>query len=73
MINMISTPQEIEQNAVAIANWIVYNNRPFIISTDDGRQIYLAVLKQEEYLRLQAPQMPTVEPEPVVEEEAIDE
>ena len=73
MINMISTPQEIEQNAVAIANWIVYNNRPFIISTDDGRQVYLAVLNQEDYIRLQAPQIPAVEPEPVVEEEAIDE
>ena len=70
---MISTPQEIEQNAVAIANWIVYNNRPFVIPTDDGKQVYLAVLKQEEYLRLQVPQMPAVEPEPVVEEEVADE
>ena len=70
---MISTPQEIEQTAMAVANWIVYNNRPFIIPTEDGKQVYLAVLNQEDYIRLQVPQMPAVEPEPVVEEEAIDE
>lgn len=64
---MISTPQEIEQNAVAIANWIVYNNRPFVIPTDDGKKVFLAVLSQEEMVKLQAPPMP-VEAE-VVEEE----
>lgn len=69
---MISTPQEIEQNAVAIANWIVYNNRPFVIPTDDGKQVYLTVLNQEDYIRLQASQTPTVEPEPV-EAEIVEE
>ena len=70
---MVSTPQEVEQNAVAIANWIVYNNRPFVIPTEDGKQVYLAVLNQEDYIRLQTPQMPAVESEPVVEEEVADE
>ena len=69
---MISTPQEIEQSAVAIANWIIYNNRPFVIPTEDGKQVYLAVLNQEDYIRLQAPQMPAVEPEPV-EAEIVEE
>ena len=45
---MISTPQEIEGTAIAIANWIVYNGRPFVIHTDDGKKVYLAVLNEDQ-------------------------
>ena len=45
---MISTPQEIEETAIAIANWIVYNNRPYTIHTGDGGKAYLAVLNEDQ-------------------------
>ena len=45
---MISSPQEIEQNAVAIANWVVYNGRPFVLPTDDGKRMYLTVLNEDQ-------------------------
>ena len=64
---MISSPQEIEQTAMAVANWIVYNNKPFVLPTDNGGKVYLAVLSEQDIERLQAPPMP-VEAE-VVEEE----
>lgn len=48
---MISNPQEIEQEAIAIANWIVYNNRPFIIPTSDGKRVVLCLMTEDEYLK----------------------
>ena len=46
---MISNPQEIEQEAVAIANWVAYNGRPFFISTSDGSRAVLSLLTEEQY------------------------
>lgn len=46
---MISSPQEIEQVAVQIANWIAYNNRPFIINTQDGTRMVLTLMTEDEY------------------------
>ena len=46
---MISSPQEIEQVAVQIANWIVYNNRPFYINTQDGSRMVLTIMPEDEY------------------------
>ena len=46
---MISSPQEIEQVAVQIANWIAYNNRPFRINTQDGNVMVLTIMPEEEY------------------------
>lgn len=51
---MISTPQEIEQNAMAIANWIVYNNRPFVLPAEGGKSVYLCVLSEQDMEKLQA-------------------
>ena len=63
---MISTPQEIEQNAMAIANWIVYNQRPFVLPADNGGKVYLAVLSEEDMAKLQS--QPAAEPA-ITEEE----
>lgn len=46
---MISSPQEIEQTAISIANWIAYNNRPFRINTQDGNVMVLTIMPEEEY------------------------
>lgn len=46
---MISSPQEIEQVAVQIANWIAYNNRPFRINTQDGNVMVLTIMPEDEY------------------------
>ena len=46
---MISSPQEIEQVAVQIASWIVYNNRPFRINTQDGNVMVLTIMPEDEY------------------------
>ena len=48
-MTMISSPQEIEQVAVQIANWIAYNNRPFRINTQDGNVMVLTIMPEEEY------------------------
>lgn len=52
---MISTPQEIEQTAMAVANWIVYSNRPFILPAENNTKVYLAVLTEEQMAKLNAP------------------
>lgn len=52
---MISTPQEIEQNAMTVANWIAYMNRPYVFPTQDGQKVYLTVLSEEEFNRLNTP------------------
>lgn len=59
---MISTPQEIEQNAMAIANWIIYNGKPFILPADNKQNVYLAVLTEEQMQRLQAPIVQDTQP-----------
>ena len=67
---MISTPQEIEQTAMAVANWIVYNNKPFVLPTDNGGKAYLAVLNEEQMRVLNAAATAmanTEKPEPVEE------
>lgn len=46
---MISSPQEIEQTAVSIANWIVYNNRPFYINAQDGTRMVMSVMPENQY------------------------
>lgn len=46
---MISSPQEIEQTAISIANWIAYNNRPFRINTQDGTRMVLMIMPEDEY------------------------
>ena len=48
-MTMISSPQEVEQVAVQIANWIAYNNRPFYINTQDGTRLVLTIMSEEEY------------------------
>ena len=48
-MTMISSPQEIEQVAVQIANWIAYNNRPFYINTQDGTRMVLTIMPEDEY------------------------
>ena len=62
---MISTPQEIEQTAMAVANWIVYNNRPFVLPADNGSKVYLAVLSEDDMGKLGAQPVsePVIEPE----------
>ena len=45
---MISTPQEIEQTAVSIANWIAYRG-PFVLPADNGQRVYLCVLTEDQY------------------------
>ena len=52
---MISTPQEIEQNAMAIAHWIIYNGKPFILPADNNTKVYLTVLTEEQMQKLQTP------------------
>ena len=65
---MISSPQEIEQNAVAIANWVVYNGRPFVLPTDDGKRMYLAVLNEDQMRALNTPVIADAKkPEPAEE------
>lgn len=48
-MTMISSPQEIEQTAISIANWIAYNNRPFRINTQDGNVMVLTIMPEDEY------------------------
>lgn len=62
-IDMISTPQEIEQTAMSVANWIVYNNRPFVLPAENNTKVYLAVLTEEQMNTLNAPPTPVVEAE----------
>lgn len=59
---MISTPQEIEQTAVSIANWVAYRG-PFVLPTDSNGKVYLCVLTEEQYAELTAPRT-TEEPQP---------
>ena len=59
-MTMISTPQEIEQTAMAVANWIVYNGKPFTLPTEDRGRVYLAVLTEQDMAKLQV--QPTAEP-----------
>lgn len=49
---MITTPQELEQTAMAVANWIVYNNRPFVLPAENNSKVYLAVLTEEQMQKL---------------------
>lgn len=48
-MTMISSPQEVEQVAVQIANWIAYNNRPFYINTQDRTRVVLTIMPEDEY------------------------
>ena len=57
---MISTPQEIEQTAMSVANWIVYNNRPFVLPAENNTKVYLTVLSEEQMQRLNTPEVATV-------------
>lgn len=57
---MISNPQEVEQTAMSIANWIVYNNRPFILPAENNTKVYLTVLSEEQMQRLNTPEVATV-------------
>ena len=57
---MISTPQEIEQTAMSVANWIVYNNRPFVLPAENNTKVYLTVLSEEQMQRLNTPDVATV-------------
>ena len=52
---MISSPNEVEQTAISIANWINYNGRPFVLTADGDRKLYLTVLTEEQMMMLQAP------------------
>lgn len=52
---MISSPNEVEQTAISIANWISYNGRPFVLTSDNGTKVYLAVLTEEQMMMLQTP------------------
>lgn len=54
--HMITSPQELEQTAMAIANWIVYNNRPFVLPAENNTKVYLAVLTEEQIQKLNAEQ-----------------
>ena len=60
---MISTPQEIEQTAMSVANWIVYNNRPFVLPAENNTKVYLAVLTEEQMQTLNNPPAPAAEVE----------
>ena len=60
---MISSPQEIEQTALSIANWIVYNNRPFILPADNNTKVYLTVLTEDQYNTLTSPPQEVLPPE----------
>lgn len=72
---MISTPQEIEQTAMAVANWIVYNNKPFVLPTDNGGKAFLAVLNEEQMriLDMAANAIANAEKPKGEEKEALDE
>lgn len=52
---MISTPQEIEQTAMAIANWIAYRG-PFILPADNGKKVVLCLMDEAQYNALANPQ-----------------
>lgn len=52
---MITSPQELEQIAVRMAEWIMYNNRPFRLPADNGSKVYLTVLTEEQMAKLNAP------------------
>ena len=58
---MISSPNEIEQTAVSIANWINYNGRPFVLGQENGGKMYLVVLTEEQMMMLQNPQVEQVD------------
>lgn len=60
-MTMISSPQEIEQTAVNIANWINYNNRPFVLAQENGNTMFLVVLTEEQMMMLQKMMSPPVE------------
>ena len=68
---MISNPQEVESTAAAVANWIVYNKRPYIFPNENGSKVYLAVLTEEQMRMLDAfgsvrvPEMPEEPPQDV--------
>lgn len=66
---MISSPQEIEQVAVQIANWISYNNRPFYISTQDGTRMVLTLMTEDEYNQ----RMGIATTRPIIEEQKEEE
>ena len=65
---MITSPQELEQTAMSIANWIVYNNRPFVLPAENNTKVYLAVLTEEQMMKLNAPNEQFVENRPSEEE-----
>ena len=65
---MITTPQELEQTAMSIANWIVYNNRPFVLPAENNTKVYLAVLTEEQMMRLNTPVEQSIENAPSEEE-----
>lgn len=68
---MISTPQEIESTAMSIANWIVYNQKPFILPADNGNKVYLVVLTENDMAKLNGSPAP-VDAEVIPEEETIE-
>ena len=70
-MTMISSPQEIEQTAISIANWIAYNNRPFRINTQDGNVMVLTIMPEDEYNQRMgiATSRPRIEP---TEEEKVE-
>lgn len=58
---MISTPQEVESAALAVANWIVYNQKPFVLPAGEKQKVYLTVLSEAEFAKLTAPPAEPVE------------
>ena len=48
---MISNPQEIEQTAMTIANWVAYRG-PFVLPTDTKEKVYLCLLNEEQFKQL---------------------
>ena len=66
---MISSPQEIEQTAISIANWIAYNNRPFRINTQDGNVMVLTIMPEDEYNQ----RMGIATSRPHIEEEKVEQ
>lgn len=54
---MISTPQEIESTAIAVANWVIYNQKPFALPTENGTRAYLTVLTEEQMQTLNKPEV----------------
>lgn len=66
---MISNPQEIEQTAMSIANWIIYNNRPFVLPAENNTKVYLTVLTEEQMQRLDAAPAPAVASDSVEDSE----